>query len=193
MNSASQSNSAAGAARLLGDMETLTKRGWALAAPMWFPLLWVTVSVLASVPAALLLDRHNGAQWYWIVVTPVGVVVCAWYFMRRPVQVPDGRGMAVALTSVAMAVTATGIGWVYRGEWAIVAPWLAVGVGLAVLAVALRSAATAAVAAVTMAVSLAVGLIDPAHGYAWLALVVGLAAALAAGVELLRAEAEPRA
>ncbi|MEU8897464.1 hypothetical protein [Nocardia sp. NPDC048505] len=189
MNSASQSYpDSANARKLLGDMETLARHGWKLAAPMWLPLLCVAVTVLASVPAALLLDAHNGAGWYWVVAAPLSAVLCGWYFARRPAQVPAGRGVAALLTGVAMVAATTVAGGLYRGEWAMVAPWLAVAAGLGALAVALRSWATAAVALSTVAVSVAVALAEPADGYAWLALVVGLTAALAAAVELVRAE-----
>ncbi|MEV6275262.1 hypothetical protein [Nocardia sp. NPDC051832] len=172
-------------------MTTLTRRGWKLATPMWFPLLCVAVSVLASVPATLLLESRDGAGWYWVVVSPLTAVVCGWYFVRRPAQLPDVRGVSVLLTGIAMVVAAQVAGWVYRGEWALVAPWLAVGLGLAVFAVALRSAATAAVALATVGVAVVVGVTEPAHGYAWIALVVGLTAAVAAGAELVRAESGP--
>ncbi|WP_194819746.1 hypothetical protein [Nocardia sp. XZ_19_385] len=192
MNSASQSNPGAEDARqLLGNMTTLTQRGWKLAAPMWFPLLCVAVAVLASVPATLLLNARNGVGWYWLVVSPLTAVVCGWYFVRRPAQLPDVRGVAVLITGIAMVVAAEVIGWVYDGAWAMVAPWLAVGLGLAVFAVALRSAATAVVALATIGVSVAVAVIEPEHGYAWIALVVGLTAAVAAVTELMRAETGP--
>ncbi|MGW0250315.1 hypothetical protein ACWDYH_27180 [Nocardia goodfellowii] len=189
MNSASQSNSDAGDARvLLGDMETLARRGWTLAAPMWFPLLCVAVAVLASVPATSLLDGRNSAGWYWLVVSPLTAVICGWYFARRPAQLPDGRGVAALVTGVAMVISTQFVGWVVAGTWALVAPWLAVGSGLAVFAVALRSMATAAVALAAIGVSVAVAIIQPANGYAWLALVVGLTAAVAAVAELVRAD-----
>src|SRR5688500_11009160 len=111
MNSASQSNSDAEDARLLlGDMTALTRQGWKLAAPMWFPLLCVAVAVLASVPAALLLNARNGVGWYWLVVSPLTAAVCGWYFVRRPAQLPDVRGVAVLLTGLAMVVAAEVIG-----------------------------------------------------------------------------------
>lgn len=189
MNSASQSNSDAEAARrLVDDMEQLTKRGWKLAAAMWFPMQCVAVATLASVPAAILLDSDFAMGLYWSIVSPVTAIACGWYFSTRRVQLPDLRGGLVLLTALAMVGSAKLFGWLYHGEWALVAPWLAVGLGLGIFAVALRSFATGAVALVCLTISVIVAVTEPEHGYVLLALTVGVAAALAATVELIRAE-----
>ncbi|WP_306362881.1 hypothetical protein [Nocardia sp. CC227C] len=189
MNSASQSNPDAEHARqLVDDMEHLTRRGWRLAAPMWFPMLCVAVSTLASVPVAILLDGSNAMGWYWVAVSLASALACGWYFSTRRVQLPDLRGGIVLLAGLGLLVSTQLLVWFYRGEWALVAPWLAVGIGLAVFAAALRSLTTAAVALAGIAGSVIVGLTGPEHGYVLLALVVGVTAALAAMVELVRAD-----
>ncbi|WP_147287224.1 hypothetical protein [Nocardia otitidiscaviarum] len=190
MNSASQSNPGSEQARqLVDDMEHLTRRGWKLAAPMWFPMLCIAVTTLASVPAAILFEGTNAMGWYWVVVSLAAALACGWYFSTRRVQLPDLRGGIVILAALGLLVSTQMLGWFYRGEWALVAPWLAVGIGLAVFAAALRSLTTAAVALASIAVAVVVGITEPEHGYALLALVVGVTAVLAAMVELVRTDA----
>ncbi|APE34912.1 hypothetical protein BOX37_14225 [Nocardia mangyaensis] len=169
-------------------MTTLTRRGWKLATPMWFPLLCVAVTVLASVPVGVLLDSGIGIGWYWLVASPLSAIVSGWYFTRRPTQMPDLRGLAVLFTGMGLLIAVGLIAWLYRGAWSLVAPWLVVGIGLAALAVGMRSLATAVVGGTAIASALVVAIVDPAHGYSWLALIIGLVAAVAAATEMLRIE-----
>jgi hypothetical protein len=187
MNSASQSKDAVEAARVLvSDADGLSARGWRMASPVWFPLLWTSVSVLASVPAALLLDGANAAGWYWAVMAPVSAVASGWFFATRRAQPPVRIGLVVLVTGLAMLAASAGIVGLAGGTW-VMAPWLVLGAGFAVFAVAWRSASTAVFAGATTATALAVAVVEPDDGYLVVALVVGVVGALTAMVELLRA------
>ena len=191
MNSASQSKGDVDAARVLvADAAALSMRGWRLASPVWFPLLWTSVAVLASVPAALLLDGSDAAGWYWAVMAPASAIASGWFFSTRRAQPPVRVGLVVLATGLAMLGATTGIVWLADGTWDM-APWLVVGIGFAIFAAAWRSVSTAVFAAATVATALAVAVVEPANGYLVVALVVGVVAGLAAMVELVRAD--PRA
>ncbi|GAA5094182.1 hypothetical protein [Nocardia iowensis] len=189
MNSASQSQpDVEGARQLVGDIEKWTAQGWKLGSPVWFPLLCVAVEVLASVPVVNLLDSGNGVSLYYTMVSPLTAVACAWFFVSRRVQAPESRGGLAFLTGMVMLAATLGASWLYRGEWASAIPWLIVGTGLAVFAAAWRSMTTAAVAIVCVATPVIVAIADPEDGYSVVALAVGVTAALAVFVELVRAD-----
>ena len=193
MNSASQSSADVDAARVLvADAEMLGSRGWRMASPVWFPLLWASVTVLASVPAALLLDGSNAAGWYWAVMAPVSAVATGWFFETRRAQPPARVGLVVLATGLAMLVATLGVVLLAGGAWDM-APWLVVGGGFAVFAAAWRSMSTAGFAAVTLVTAVTVAVAEPANGHLVVALVVGVAGALAAMVELVRADPARRA
>ncbi|SDE92611.1 hypothetical protein SAMN05660485_02142 [Blastococcus fimeti] len=177
---------------LVSDAEALRTRGWRMASPVWFPLLWTSMTVLASVPAALLLDGANAAGWYWAVMAPVSAVVSGWFFSTRRAQPPVRVGLVVLATGLAMLLASGAIVWLADGSWDM-APWLVVGAGFAVFAAAWRSASTAVFAAATLGTAVTVSLVDPDDRYLVVALVVGVVGALAALAELVRADPERRA
>jgi hypothetical protein len=191
MSSASQSEDEVETARaLLSDADGLSARGWRLASPVWFPLLWTSLAVLASVPAALLLDGSNAAGWYWAVMAPVSAVVSGWFFATRRAQPPVRSGLVVLVTGLAMLGASAAVVRLADGTW-VMAPWVVLGVGFAVFAAAWRSVSTAVFAGVTLATALAITVVEPQDDYLVVALVVGVVAGLAAMAELLRAD--PRA
>ncbi|NNH70547.1 hypothetical protein HLB23_11855 [Nocardia uniformis] len=188
MNSASQSYpDAADARQLLGDIERLTARGWRMASPAWFPLLCVAVAVLASVPAGIALEGGSPG-WYWLIVAPLTTIASSWYFLTRRAQIPDTRGVVLGLTGLAMLTGTMLFGALVDGNWAVATPWLVIGIGFGVFSIAMRSIGAAAFSAVTIIAAVTVAITEPAEGYAILAFVVGATAALAAFIEMVRAD-----
>lgn len=187
MNSATQSKRDE-ARELLAAAEDWSAAGWRLASPAWFPLLCVAVSVLASVPIALLLDNANGAGIYWLVAAPVCAVASGWFFATRRVQPPAKVGAIALVTGIAMLGANLALAWANRGAWADVIPWLVLGVGLGIFATAWRSISTAAVALTCVLTAVVVAITDPADSYPILAAIIGCAAALAVFVELVRTD-----
>ncbi|MFD1815577.1 hypothetical protein [Rhodococcus gannanensis] len=188
MNSASQSEPSAAAAReLVAAVELWSEQGRRMAAPAWFPLLCVSVTVLAWAPASLLLGDASAVYWY--VVTPLSAVTSGWYLSTRPAQPAARPGVAALVTGMAMLLGVIALLTFGSGEWMNVAPWLILGCGLGVLALCWHSAATGTVAAVTLATSVLVAVIDPDQSQAALALIVGVAAAIGAVIDLLRTDA----
>lgn len=190
MNSASQSESSR---ELLGDLTRLSREGWRRASPAWFPLLVASITVLASVPVALLLGQANGAAGYWLVAGPVSAAVSGWFFGTRRVQPPFRVGLVVLAAGSAMLLLVLGfvvLGLVWWGG-AAVAPWLAVGAGFGIFAAAWRSVPTAVFAGVTVLVALGVGVVAPVAGDLLLVAVVGVTAGVAAIVDLVRADGRP--
>ncbi|EME23191.1 hypothetical protein G419_04563 [Rhodococcus triatomae BKS 15-14] len=162
-----------------------------MAAPAWFPLLCVSVTVLAWVPASLLLGDASAVYWY--VVAPLSAVASGWYFSTRPAQPALRPGLIALVTGVAMLLGVVALLSFGSGEWMDVAPWLVVGAGLGVFALCWHSLATGVVAAVTLAASAVVAVVDPGQSQAALALVVGVAAAVGTVADLLRTDAVPSA
>lgn len=183
MDSASQSESTR---ELLDDVTRLSRQGWRRASPAWFALLLVSTTVLAAVPVTLLLGTDGGP--YWLVAGPTSAVLAGWFFATRRAQPPQRVGLVVLGTGCALLLVAVGLAWWGGGGWAAALPWLAVGAGFGVFAAAWRSAPTAVFAGVTVLGSLAVGVAAPEQGDLVLVLVVGLTAAAAALVDLVRAD-----
>ncbi|QNG17579.1 hypothetical protein G4H71_06635 [Rhodococcus triatomae] len=191
MNSASQSNPDAAAARgLVSDIEKWSSQGRRLAAPVWFPLLCVATAVFAWVPAALLLGESS--YLYWVVVAPLTAIASGWYFATRRVQPAEAPGLLALATGAVMLLGVLALVLFYRGSWANVAAWLVVGVGLGILALTWRSVTTGAVAAVALVTAAVVTITEPAQSEVVLVLVVGTAAALGVFVEVLRTESDSR-
>jgi hypothetical protein len=182
MDSASQSER-----DLLAHVDELSDRGWRMASPVWFPLLCTAVTVLASAPIALLLDRDNGAGLYWTVAGPLSAVASAWFFTTRRAEPPPAVGAAVLAAGLLMLALTLTLAWFDVGGWSTVAPWVVVGIGFGVFAVAWRSATTGAVSAACLLSAALVGPIDVGYGDLVPVVVIGLTAAAATFVELLRA------
>lgn len=156
-----------------------------MSSPVWFPLLCVAVAVLAAVPAGIVL----GESWsglYWAVMAPVSAVASGWFFATRRVQPPVKLGVLVLLTGLVMVLATMSLLWFLGGPVAAVGPWLVLGIGLGIFALAWRSVTTALVAVASLVSATAVALADLDDGYALVALVVGLVAAVAVFVELIR-------
>ncbi|WP_280233762.1 hypothetical protein [Nocardia cyriacigeorgica] len=189
MNSASQSYPDAERARqLVGDLEQLTARGWRIAAAAWFPSLCAAVTILASVPAGILLDGHGGVGLYWLFAVPLAAVATAWYFTTRRVQLPETRGAVLGLAGLLMIAGTLLLGRILDDALAFAAPWLTIGIGFAVFGVAMRAVGPLLVGLVSLAASIIVSVTDPAHAYSILALAVGGTAALAVFAELVRTD-----
>lgn len=189
MNSASQSYPDAERARqLVGDIEDLTARGWRMASAAWFPLLCVAVTILASVPAGILLEGRGSVGLYWLFAAPLTAVASGWYFTTGRTQLPEMRGLVLGVTGLAMLTGTLLLGLFIDGDWGFAAPWLTIGIGFAVFGVAMRSATLAVVGAVSFVAAIVVTLTDPADSYAILALAVGATAALATFAELLHTD-----
>ncbi|WP_206511906.1 hypothetical protein C5142_12970 [Rhodococcus sp. BGS-1C] len=188
MNSASPSKPSADEARqLVGDIETWSDQGRRMSSPVWFPLLCVAVAVLAAIPAGIVL----GESWsglYWAVMAPASAVASGWFFATRRVQPPVKLGVVVLVTGVVMLLATMTLLWFVGGPWVAVGPWLVLGIGLGIFALAWRSITIALVAAASAVSATAVALADFDSGYALVALVVGLVAAIAVFVELIRTD-----
>jgi hypothetical protein len=182
MDSASQSERL-----LIAHVDQLTERGWRMASPVWFPLLCTAVTVLASAPVALLLDRHDGAGLYWLVAAPLSALASAWFFTTRRAEPPPAVGTTVLVTGLLMLALTMTLAWLGGGNWSAVAPWVVVGIGFGVFAVAWRSTTTGAVSAACLLSAVLVGPVDVPYGDLVPVVVIGLTAALATFVELLRA------
>lgn len=176
------------AREILDDAARLSREGWRRASPAWFPLLLVSITTLAAVPVALLLGLPNGAGAYWLVAGPVSAVVSGWFFATRRAQPPERVGLVVLATGCALLLAVLGLAWWGGGGWAAAAPWLVVGVAFGIFAAAWRSVSTAVFAGVTVLAGAAVGTFVPAQGDLLLVLVVGGTAAVAAVVDLVRAD-----
>ncbi|NLU82325.1 hypothetical protein [Rhodococcus sp. HNM0569] len=191
MNSASQSEPSAAAARALtADIAQWSRQGRRMATPSWFVLLCVSISILAWIPASLLLG--DASHLYWYAVAPLSALVSGWYYATRPAQPAAWPGLVGIATGAVMLVAVLAIVAFVRGDWADAGPWLVLGSGLGVFASSWRSPTLGAVAAATLTTVAVVAVTDPAQGQAILALVVGVAAALGAAVDLVRAEGLPR-
>lgn len=188
MSSASQSEpDVATARRLVGDIEGWKSSGRRLASPVWFPLLCAAITMLASVPASIVLGQGSSAGIYWAVAAPVTAIASGWFFATRRAQPPVATAALTMTVGLALLAATLILVFVYKGAWAEVAPWLAVGTGFGLFAAAWRSITTAVFAAVCVGTSIGVAVADPVNGYAILALAIGLTAALAVFAELVRA------
>lgn len=159
-----------------------------MSSPSWFPLLLAGVTILASVPAGLLLQGTNAAAAYWFVAAPLTAVVSGWYFSTQRAHPPVKLGVVVLLVGMVMLVGTLALVWLQPSIWSGVAPWLVVGTGFGLFAYAWRSVPTGAVSGVAIATSVVVALTDPANSYFILALAVGLVAACAGMYEIIAAE-----
>ena len=92
------------------------------------------------------------------------------------------------MTGVAMLTGTLILGRVIGGSWGAVTPWLVLGIGFGVFAVAWRSITTAVVSVVCLAAAIPVAIIDPSQGYEIIALAVGVTAGVAALAELVRTD-----
>lgn len=156
-----------------------------MSSPVWFPLLCVAVAVLAAVPAGIVLGESRSGM-YWAVMAPATAIASGWFFATRRVQPPVKLGVLVLLTGLVMLLTTMTLLWFVGGPWAAIGPWLVLSIGLGIFALAWRSVTTALVAVASLASATAVALADLDNGYALVALVVGMAAAIAVFVELIR-------
>lgn len=159
-----------------------------MSSPSWFALLLAGIAILASVPAALLLQGTNAATAYWFVAAPLTVVASGWYFSTRSAHPPLKMGVAVLIVGVAMLLGTLLLVWSQPSIWSGMALWLVVGTGFGMFAYAWRSLATGVVSGVAIAVSVIVALAEPANSYVILALAVGLVAACAGMCEIVAAE-----
>lgn len=192
MNSASQSQSAE-ASGLLADVDRWDRAGWRLASPVWFVLLCAGASILASVPVAVLVDGDRGVVVYWSVVAPLTAIASAWYFQTRGATPPPQAGVAILLTGMAMLVAVLAVIWFGSGPQGLVTPWVVIGVGFALFALAWRSWTVAAVAVASLGTIAVASLADLGHGDVLVALVVGVVAIGGTFVELLRESPVPAA
>jgi hypothetical protein len=188
MNSASQSQPDVETARqMLQDSEELTRSGWRMASPAWFPLILVSMTVLASVPVALLLDRPNGAAVYWVVAGPLAAIASGWFFATLPAQPPTGAGMVVLATGAALLAGTLWLAFFGPQGWSVSAPWIVVGIAFGIFAAAWRSVPTGAFAVVSLLAGIGFALAPVPRADIILAVVIGLAAGTAALVDLVQA------
>lgn len=180
-------------ATLLDDVERWDRAGRRMASPVWFALLCVGATVLASVPAALLIDSSNGLVLYWSVIAPLTAVASGWYFQTRGAHPPERAGIVVLLAGVSMLAGVLALVWFGSGSFAHVTPWIVLGAGFGLFALAWRSWTAGAVAASSLVTSAIVGITDLDKGEVLLALVVGLVAIVGTFVELVRESPVPAA
>ncbi len=190
MNSASQSESVRAAA-VLAEADRLTRQGRRLASPTWFALLCVATTVLAAVPFALLVGDGVGQPVYWTVAGTVSAAACAWFYQTRDARVPERVGLPVLGIGAAMLIGSVAVVWIGSGDLLLV-PWAVLSAGLGLLALAWRSWAAGVVCAAGLLTLAVVGPADFDRAEIVLALVIGITAALAVFVELVRESAESR-
>lgn len=187
MNFASQSMPGPDAARgLVADIDRWSRQGRRLTSPAWFPLLVTAVAILAAPSAGLLLG--GSANAYWAVAAPLSAVLTGWFFASRRVQAPAGRGIVVLAAGVVMLAVVLGfVGW-FGSDASAAVPWLVIGGGFAVFAVAWRSLTTGVFAAIVVITTVVVAVAGWDTGDLILSLTIGFSAAAAALVDLVRAD-----
>lgn len=136
--------------------------------------------MLASVTAA-----GNSAS-YRAVMTPVTDIASGWYFSTRKVHLPVKVGAATPRTGTVTLAATLALAFVLDGHWAAAGPWLVLRAGLGIFALAWNSVATTVVAVASLMSTTLVAPTEPATGYVILTLSVGMAAAIAVFVELVR-------